>query len=168
MPEPQLRIATPDDLDRLAELWGQLIADQNRYTRSVQRTKANRARMRQHLEKLLPPKQVLVLDTPDGPMGFAAVVVNPARLDMFYASAAISDLYVAPAYRGQGWGKHLLQAAVAMIRERGLHAATITVAAGNDAARELYRALGFEPMTETFLLPLDPEHARFGPAHPEA
>ena len=54
-------------------------------------------------------------------------------------------------------------AAVAKIRDTGLHAASLNVAAGNEAARALYRSLGFRPTQETMLLPLDPEFVRFGP-----
>lgn len=162
-----IRPATPGDLDRLVAMWDDFMKDQARYVRTVRRTKANRQAVRQHLESLLPHGQVLVLEAEGRVLGYSVVAVNLPRLDFHYASAAISDLYVDPVGRGKGWGKALLQATIDMITARGLHAISITVAAGNDAARALYRSLGFRPLSETLLLPLEPELVRFGAAYPE-
>lgn len=158
-----IRPATTEDLDALVALWDAFTAEQNRYVRKVRRTKANRAAMRAHLTSLVGHGQVRVLADEAGVQGFAAVVVDLPQLDFHYASATVSDLYVAPALRGKGWGKRLLQAAIALIQDAGLHGVRITVASGNDAARTLYRQIGFRPMEETLLLPLDEDFVKFGP-----
>lgn len=165
---PQIRPATPEDVDAVVALWDALVADQNRYVRKVRRTRENRAAMREHLMALVPHGQVLVLEGEGRLLGYAVVVVNLPPVDFHYASATVSDMFVVPAARGKGWGRRLLDSAVAMVRESGLHAVTITVASGNVAALALYRQAGFRPMEERLMLPLDPDRARFGPRAPEA
>jgi ribosomal protein S18 acetylase RimI-like enzyme len=163
---PVIRPATLNDLDRLADLWIAFMRDHRRYAREVRTTRHNRAVVRDHLAGLVPHGQVLVVD--DGEVqGFVAVVVDLPKLDVLFASATISDLYVAPGLRGQGWGKRLVDSAVAMVRERGLHAVRITVRSGNTVARSLYRQAGFRPLQETLILPLDADFVQFGPDAPE-
>ncbi len=48
-----------------------------------------------------------------------------------------------PAYRGQGLGKRLLDAAIAAAREKGFHRITLQVNADNAPAIALYRRAGF-------------------------
>jgi ribosomal protein S18 acetylase RimI-like enzyme len=160
---PTIRPATESDLDALAQMWRSFMKDQQRFLRSVRLTKANVAAMRAHLAKLVPHGQVLVAEVDGALAGYTSVVVNLPSLDTHYASATISDLWVEPAYRGHGLGKSLMQAAVAKIRDSGLHAASLKVATGNDSARALYRALGFRSTEETMVLPLDSDYVRFGP-----
>jgi len=50
---------------------------------------------------------------------------------------------VHPAYRGQGLGQRLLEAAIARARERGLEKIELTVYSSNLAAIALYRKVGF-------------------------
>lgn len=160
---PIIRPATPDDLDAVAALWRDFARDQARYLRTSRLTKANVAAVRAHFARLLPHAQVLVAEAAGRVGGYAAVVVNLPPLETHYASATLSDLYVAPEHRAQGWGKALLQACIAMVAERGLHALALNVAAGNDEARALYRAAGFRPVQETLLLPIDTDYVKFGP-----
>jgi ribosomal protein S18 acetylase RimI-like enzyme len=59
--------------------------------------------------------------------------------------ALIIGMYVLDAYRGQGFGKALLQAAIAHAEHRaGVLVITLTVTHGNEAAIALYKAAGFE------------------------
>lgn len=160
---PTIRPATDSDLDAVASMWRSFMKDQQRYLRSVRLTKANVADTRAHLARLVPHGQVLVAEVDGAIAGYAVVVVNLPPLDTYFASATISDVWVEPAHRGQGVGRALMRAAVATIRDTGLHAVSLSVAAGNDAARALYRSLGFRPTQETMLLPLDDDFVRFGP-----
>jgi ribosomal protein S18 acetylase RimI-like enzyme len=142
-------------------LWAELNADQGRYLRYVRQTKRNQARMRSHLKALIARGQVLVVEASDAVVGFSAVVADLPRMDVYFASATISDLYVSKAGRAQGCGRALLTATVAMIQARGLHAVRLSVSAGNEQALGLYRALGFKPEKQTLLLPLDSSKVRF-------
>ncbi|WP_263383324.1 GNAT family N-acetyltransferase [Granulicella arctica] len=57
--------------------------------------------------------------------------------------AHITQLCVAPAYRGQGLGKLLMRHCVAKLREAGFQAITLTVTEMNLPAMKLYSELGF-------------------------
>lgn len=66
--------------------------------------------------------------------------VRPAR----YETPYIDHFHVRPALKGRGVGRGLMRAAFAEMRRRGLGAAYLDVAAGNDAALGFYRAMGGE------------------------
>jgi ribosomal protein S18 acetylase RimI-like enzyme len=55
----------------------------------------------------------------------------------------IHDLIVLPGYRGKGIGRQLLEAAVAIGRERGCSRITLEVRKDNFSAQHLYQSLGF-------------------------
>ena len=57
--------------------------------------------------------------------------------------ARLYSLAVHPALRGQGWGKRLLEAGFAWMREHDLGVCRAEVKADNHAARRLYAGFGF-------------------------
>ncbi|MCX7707822.1 MAG: GNAT family N-acetyltransferase, partial [Anaerolineae bacterium] len=59
----------------------------------------------------------------------------------------ISNVAVAPAYRGRGIGRALMQAALAEIAQRGGSWALLQVRADNHVAYQLYRSLRFEDVS---------------------
>jgi ribosomal protein S18 acetylase RimI-like enzyme len=63
--------------------------------------------------------------------------------------ARLYSLAVHPALRGQGWGKHLIEAGFTWMRVEGLSTCRAEVKADNRAARRLYSGCGFQ---ETGLL----------------
>lgn len=63
----------------------------------------------------------------------------------------ISNVAVAPAYRGRGIGRALMQAALAEIAQRGGSWALLQVRADNQAAYQLYRSLHFEDVSRVGL-----------------
>jgi ribosomal protein S18 acetylase RimI-like enzyme len=65
-------------------------------------------------------------------------------------------MWVDPAVRRQGVGADLVEAVVTWARERGAPEVHLWVADGNDAARSLYRRLGFEPTGVRQPLPSNP------------
>ena len=58
--------------------------------------------------------------------------------------ARLYSLAVHPALRGQGWGKHLIEAGCAWMRTQGLTTCRAEVKADNHAARKLYADCGFQ------------------------
>jgi ribosomal protein S18 acetylase RimI-like enzyme len=79
----------------------------------------------------------------EGPDGFAQVSFRPS----VWADEPVGyleELYVVPARRGQGIGRTIMEAVLALARERG--AAGMEVVTGEDdtAARSLYESVGFE------------------------
>ena len=56
----------------------------------------------------------------------------------------VQDMYVAPAMRGRGLGRELMEAVIRRSRERGGRYVKLSVYDGNEAAIGFYRSLGFE------------------------
>ena len=69
--------------------------------------------------------------------------------------AYISDLVVAAAYRGQGWGRALLERAEDYARAQGAAMLSIGVLAENTGARKLYNDFGFRENHVEFIKPLE-------------
>lgn len=70
--------------------------------------------------------------------------------------AYISDLIVVAAYRGQGWGRALLQRAEDYALAKGATMLSIGVLAENTQARRLYNDFGFRENNVGLLKPLRP------------
>jgi ribosomal protein S18 acetylase RimI-like enzyme len=64
-------------------------------------------------------------------------------------SAWLDELYVLPAYRGVGLGGALLQAALLRARASGCAAVDLEVDIGHRQAENLYRRVGFEPLSRS-------------------
>lgn len=71
--------------------------------------------------------------------------------------AVVSDLYVLPAHRGRDIGKALMQAAEARARSLGARKIELNVLAGNRAAADFYRRLGYRERIRTYTKPLEPQ-----------
>ena len=73
----------------------------------------------------------------------------------------ISNVAVAPTYRGRGIARALMQAALREIAQRGGNWALLQVYAQNHAAQQLYHALRFEDIARSgaWRLPMPPYHA---------
>jgi ribosomal protein S18 acetylase RimI-like enzyme len=84
---------------------------------------------------------VILLGGP-GPDGLAQLRFH-ATLYSEHIDAYLQELYVAPAQRGQGLGRALLEASIQAAREEG--AAHMELVTGEDdaAARALYESAGF-------------------------
>jgi ribosomal protein S18 acetylase RimI-like enzyme len=57
--------------------------------------------------------------------------------------ALLADVHVHPAYRGRGWGKHLLQHVLETAADRHKTVVSLQVRYNNWVARALYQRLGF-------------------------
>lgn len=68
----------------------------------------------------------------------------------------ISGVGVHPAYRRRGIARQLVNASLALIRERGGRMALLDVIDGNEPAYKLYQSLGFETYTGTLTLEREP------------
>lgn len=55
----------------------------------------------------------------------------------------ISDLWILPAFQGQGLGTSILRELMARMRTEGIEIATIEAVAANEGALKLYRQIGF-------------------------
>ncbi len=62
--------------------------------------------------------------------------------------AHLDELYVVPSVRGHGVGRALLEALIALARERGAAGAEVVTGEDDTAARALYERFGFLNETE--------------------
>jgi ribosomal protein S18 acetylase RimI-like enzyme len=100
------------------------------------------AALAERIRQLLEGGDTLILLAGDGPDGlavlrFRAAIWSPG-LECYLA-----ELYVAPACRGQGLGRALMEAALREARDRGAGTMDIGVDEPDLAARHLYESLGF-------------------------
>lgn len=80
----------------------------------------------------------------DGALAGIIGVARQRRLKVRH-KAHIWSVYVAPAWRGQGLARQLMQAALGHAGAmRGVRTVQLSVTANNAAARRLYASLGFE------------------------
>ena len=61
--------------------------------------------------------------------------------------AHITQLCVDPRHQGRGIGRRLIGRVIDVIRRMGFQGATLSVTVSNTTAVELYRSLGFVPLT---------------------
>lgn len=78
-------------------------------------------------------------DTPCGLLWCKLSVDEPGRADLY-------QMWVAPASRGKGAGRALLQAALSWAAQAGARRARLGVTVGDTPAMRLYLALGFVPV----------------------
>jgi ribosomal protein S18 acetylase RimI-like enzyme len=124
---------------RDAEVTAQLLHDFN--TEFDDPSPGPRALARR-VRQLLAAGEVTVLLGGSGPDGVAVLRFRPAlwseALDCY-----LEELYVAPARRGQGLGRALMEAAIDLAREAGAGDMHLGTAEDDVAARALYESLGF-------------------------
>ena len=122
-----------------AETIGQLLHDFN--SEYDDPTPGPRA-LGERVRELLAAGEITVLLAGAGAHGLAVLRFRPAiwakALDCY-----LEELYVVPERRGQGLGRALMEAAIALARREG--AARMDLGTGEDdvAARGLYESLGF-------------------------
>jgi ribosomal protein S18 acetylase RimI-like enzyme len=96
----------------------------------------------ERVASLLPAGENTVLLAGDPPCGVAMLRFRPA---IFTESLEcyLAELYVAPAHRGQGLGRALMEAALDLAREAGASYMDLGTSEDDVAARALYESLGF-------------------------
>jgi GNAT superfamily N-acetyltransferase len=130
-----VRQADRDDADVIGRL---LYAFNQEFDEPAPAPTALAERMRQ----LLDGGDTLVLLVGDGPDGLAVLRFR-AAIWSTGLECYLAELYVAPARRGQGRGRALMEAVLREARNRGAHTIDIGVDEPDLVARHLYESLGF-------------------------
>jgi ribosomal protein S18 acetylase RimI-like enzyme len=99
-------------------------------------------RLAARVRELLAGGDTAVLVGGAGPDGLAVLRFR-AALWTTALECYLAELYVVPPLRGQGLGRALLEAAIALARERGADHIDLGTSEGDVAARRLYERLGF-------------------------
>lgn len=151
--------ATADDVERLADLWTDLV-DHGRTYGLTLRSDANRLAAREVLAAAVADDRVLVarvdVGRPDERVvGFASLALETGGFERDRVRGVVENLYVEPAARGEGVGSALLAAAEERLAELGAGTIAVEAMAADDGVREFYRDRGFEPRRVTLAKRVD-------------
>ncbi|WP_256300274.1 GNAT family N-acetyltransferase [Haloarchaeobius salinus] len=130
------------ELDTLVDLWVDLATEQGPHGSHVQPAE-NRTTMRERLAHHVVDGSVLVDRVEDEVVGFVSFERTGSEVSVDAVRGLVSNLYVAPDYRGAGRGAALLDAAEAELRERGVDVVQLEVMASNIRARSFYSEQGY-------------------------
>lgn len=75
----------------------------------------------------------------------------------FAKTACINDVIIAPQHRRNGYARAAIKAVIATMQEQGVEHVTLSVAMMNKHAMNLYRDMGFEPVSAFMLKKLPKE-----------
>ena len=130
------RRAGPQDADAIARLLHDFNTEFDDVTPGP-------AKLAQRIGELLSTGETIALLAGDGPDGVAILRLRPSiwtpRLECYLA-----ELYVAPARRGEGLGRALMEAAIAAARTEGADYMELNTGEDDITARALYEKLGFD------------------------
>jgi GNAT superfamily N-acetyltransferase len=146
-PASCVRRAEARDLDRLAELFAELLVHHAAIEPAFRVHGEARERLAKRLARQLcdPDVAIFVWEETCGPVGFCSVRVEAAPGALVEASRAeIADLGVRAQCRRSGIGSALVEAARAWVRSRGAERLEVRVAVRNQEGQAFWRALGFE------------------------
>jgi ribosomal protein S18 acetylase RimI-like enzyme len=144
-PAPRLRVATAADVDGLCELMRENYAEAGYPFDPAAARECFAAIAR---GPALGRTWVLAAD---GALVGYAVLLFGYSLEYRGRDAFVDDVYLAPAQRGRGLGRTLLEQVEAAARELGVRALHLEVERTNTAAQALYRRRGFRD-TERLLM----------------
>ena len=150
-----IRRARPDDREALGRLGALLMRahyafDERRFLAPGENTESGYAAF---LETQLTSSDAIVLvaerpagDRPAAVIGYVYAGIEPHSWKELRGEAGfIHDLLVSDEARALGVGQHLLEAAVAWLKERGLARVMLWAAAPNSGAQRLFERHGFRP-----------------------
>ena len=156
-PTPQIEPATRDDLEAVADCWVALAREQREHGSHVL-PEANREAILETLAAHQVAGGLLVAQLEDELVGFATVTVERGSFALDSTRGVLSNLYVKPAFRNQGVGRALLEAAEAYLADRDVEVVTLEAMADNEAARRFYRRHGYETYRVAMERPLADEN----------
>ena len=138
-----IRPATPQDVPRLLELFGEL-ADYEQLTDQLQATEVQ---LSEALFGERPAAEALIAERGSQSVGYALFFQT---FSSFLTTRGIwlEDLFVLPAHRGAGVGRALLSAVAACVQERGGGRLEWCALDWNELALGFYRRIGAQRMDE--------------------
>lgn len=130
-----VRRATPADVDAVARML-------HDFNREYDFPSPGPDWLAQRLRELMGGDELVVLLAGEPASGLSVVRFRPA-LWSEGTDAYLEELYVRPDRRGQGLGRALLDATIALARERSAAFLALNTAETDTAARALYESAGF-------------------------
>jgi GNAT superfamily N-acetyltransferase len=133
--ETRIRRAGPEEAAEIARLLHDFNTEYEEETPGV-------AAIAEHARRLLEEGEITVLLAGDGPDGISLIRFRPS-VWTGKPEAYLQELYVAPALRGHGIGRALLEATMDAARAVGATWIELNTGATDVAARALYESCGF-------------------------
>jgi phosphinothricin acetyltransferase len=137
-PAPTIRLATEHDAGVICRIYNQGIVDRIATLETEERTPEER---RDWLRLRDPRHPVLVAELAAEVVGWASL--NPFNPRRAYDHVADLSLYVERQWRGQGVGRRLLEALIALARHLQYHKLVLSAFPWNEAGMRVYRRAGF-------------------------
>jgi ribosomal protein S18 acetylase RimI-like enzyme len=135
MTNDQVRLATSSDAAEAARLLHDFNTEFDEATPGVEA-------LTKRIVEVLEAGAATILLGGQGPDGIAVLRFRPAIFEP-KQTAYLEELYVAPARRGQGLGRALLEAAIDLSRDEGASWIELGTSEDDRAARALYESAGF-------------------------
>lgn len=139
----RLRAATPADTELILVLIREL-AD---FEELLHEVTADTATLERHLFGQPARAEVVIAEVAGAPAGFALYFHNFSTF-LGKPGLYLEDLYVRPGYRGQGYGRQIMQHLAQLALQRGCGRMEWWVLDWNKAAIAFYRRLGAEAMRD--------------------
>jgi ribosomal protein S18 acetylase RimI-like enzyme len=130
----EIRRARADDAVAVAQLLHDFNTEYEDFTPGV-------PALTRRVTELLEKEEIVVLLAGAPPLGFALFRIRPS-LWSTATDVYLEELYVAPAHRGQGIGRRLLNAAMEAARKSGADHFELTTGETDTEARALYESTG--------------------------
>lgn len=139
----RLRAATPADTELILELIHEL-AD---FEKLLHEVTADVATLQRHLFGQPARAEVVIAEVAGATAGFALYFHNFSTF-LGKPGLYLEDLYVRPGFRGQGYGRQIMQHLAQLALQRGCGRMEWWVLDWNQAAIAFYRRLGAEAMSD--------------------
>jgi len=144
MQDADVRLATGEDVDAIADMWVAL-ADEQRAHGSHLLAAENRGQARDLVAQYVHADGVAVATRGNVRVGFVMFHAETGFYETDATRGVVDNLYVRPDQRGDGLGSALLDYAEDALRDRGADVLAVEALAANEAARRLYESRGYEP-----------------------
>ena len=142
-PDAAIRFATQDDVPAILGL----IRELAEYERLLDQVVANESALHRALFGERPYVEALVVNVENETVGFALFFHNFSTF-LGKPGMYLEDLYVRPAFRGQGLGKALLTRVAQIAVERDCGRMEWSVLDWNEPSIRFYESLGAKPLTD--------------------
>lgn len=143
-----IEAATVEDLDRLVDLWVDLVEHGRSYDLSM-RAEENRLVAREVLVAAVADDRVYVARDDDRVVGFCHLQFESGGFERDRDRGVIENLYVEPDYREAGLGSDLLEAGEERLAELGAEEVALEALVTDERVRSFYSDYGFSPTRVT-------------------
>ncbi|WP_332899323.1 GNAT family N-acetyltransferase [Haladaptatus sp. CMSO5] len=138
----ELGVPEPEAVDTLADLWVELATGQRAFGSHLF-ADANRDVIREALSRFVVADKLIVAREAGSIVGFIMFDVEAGVYQQDVSRGLVMNIYVEPAFRGQGIGSTLLAAAEEQLRDAGAETIALDVMAANEDALRFYERHGY-------------------------